>query len=175
MTEQVISDIREGKINPNDFFRYTGPTVNIHEAFKDPIKSFGKVGSWELNNSRDIWPGDIEFVKSLIFSPYDEIYQLQVQSDSEQWVICAKVGWYYIYFEASCSYTGFESGGGSFSYSTQWPTLWNQYMTKDARIDLLLTSDDYKTFVGPEKVPDPRILRQMMEEDLDEWGSVKDD
>ena len=175
LTEQVISDMRAGKINPNDFFRYTGPTVYVEKAFKDPIESFGKVGSWEFNNSRDISAKDIEFVKDLIFSPYDEIYHLQEQANDEPWVICAKVGKYYIHFEASCSYTGFECGGGSFSYSTEWFTLWNHYMTKDARIDLLLTSDDYNAFVGPEKVPYPRNLRQMISEDLDEWGSEKDD
>lgn len=176
MTEQVITNLREGNVDPNDFFRYTGPVLDMHNYFDHPVENFGKVGSWEFNNSRDISPKDIEFVKQLIFSPYDEIYQLQFDDNADiPWVICAKVSQYYIHFEASYTYTGFECGGGSFSYSTEWPTLWNRYMTRDARIDLLLTSDDYNAFVGPEKVPYPRNLRQMIKGDLDEWGSIKDD
>ena len=45
-----------------------------------------------------------------------------------------KINKYYIYFDASCDYTGFHCrGGGTFAYNKDWKQLWNMNMTQSYR------------------------------------------
>ena len=129
-----------------------------------------------MNNSKTIAKENIEFCKKLIYLPYDEIYYLQEgQSDGDPWYIYAKVGEYYIHFEASCDYTGFHCQGGSFSYSTEWKTLWNSYMTKNSRDALLIANDYYYLANESLQFPDSLVpllkhatLWSELDEDVDE-------
>ena len=139
--DQVGNNLILGDVNPNDFFRYTGPQLNFHECFDYPIEAFGVEGSSTFNNSDKITEEDIILFKKLMYSNYDETYFLQRgYPTGDSWYICAKVGQYYISFEASCTLTGFWYGGGSFNHANDWKTLWNFGMTSGARQELLLNN-----------------------------------
>ena len=142
----VINDanILDGNINPAEYFEYIGESIDIQKEFEYPIN---ECESWEINNSRTVTDDDLSLVRQLVYAPYSETYYLQVGAHDEQsWIICAKSGEYYIHFEAGCDYTGFGCQGyGNFNYSKDWKTLWNGYMTKDAR-DTLLIANGYIQF-----------------------------
>jgi hypothetical protein len=50
----------------------------------------------------------------------NKFYFIQIgENDGKSWNILTKINNNYIYFTASCDYTGFDCrGGGSFGYST---------------------------------------------------------
>lgn len=148
MNKQITNDLLSGDIDPNTFFRSTGPSVDFHEAFDYPIENFGVEGSWAFNNSDKISERDIALFKKLIYSVYDESYFSQRGCPAgDSWYIIANVGEYYISFEASCTLTDFLYGGGSFNYASDWKTLWNLGMTNIARQELLI-ANGYKDLVG---------------------------
>ena len=172
---KLNNNILTGDINPKEYFGYIGPMLDFKKCFDYPIDSFGLEGSWEMNNSKTITKENIEFFKQLIYSPYDEIYYLQDgRNDHKGWYIYAKVGEYYIHFEASCDFTGFccRGDGGSFGYSTEWKTLWNSYMKKNSR-DALLMANDYKEFVNMELQAPDSIVSLLKHATL--WSELEDE
>ncbi|CAH6420633.1 Hypothetical protein HVR_LOCUS1242 [uncultured virus] len=140
-------DILNGNVDPDLCFEFKGTILEIEKSFSYPIDSFGIDGSWDYNGSKDITSGNIEFFKKLILSKYDKVYYMQEgEGDGDSWIICAKVDKLYIYFEASCDYTGFDCrGGGTFAYSTNWNELWNKHMTQEFR-NLLSSKNNYPSF-----------------------------
>lgn len=125
-------DIDTGNFNPSECFKYAREIPDVNVAFKYPMDSFLKGdGYWDVNNSRDITEAHRIMFRTLMNLKFDEVYFMQEgQCDGEPWFILAKVKGFYIYFEASCDYTGFDCrGGGTFGYSNDWKTVWNMYCT----------------------------------------------
>ena len=139
----TVDEIKQGNVDPAICFKYDKEVLDIEKNFWYPIRSFlQRDGHWDMNSSLTISEADMNLFKDLIYSKYDEVYYMQAGANADKsWFILAKTKGYYIHFEASCSYTGFDcSGGGTFGYSTDWKTLWNKYTTSS----LILCIYDYE-------------------------------
>lgn len=146
---KLVDKIKKGFIDPVICFD-TNYDFNSYN-FLYPIQSFlDGEGSWDYNGKScvkdefdpkvNITTEDITNFKDLINNKYSEIYYLQQgENDGDTWFIVAKSKGYYIYFEASCCYTGFDViGGGSFCFNKDWKTFWNMCTTNESRMMILL-------------------------------------
>lgn len=121
--QKHINNIVEGRINPDDYFNhydYNGLD------FDYPRNSFhDNEGCWDVNNQ------PVEEPDQYIFTGvFDKVYYYQIGSNAgDDWVVFGRVENKYVYFKASCDFTGFDcAGGGSYNYHTDWVTLWNMYV-----------------------------------------------
>ena len=143
-----ITYIEQGNMLPEICFDRQVITANCLKDFEYPFRNFlshnddWKRGCWDMNNKRDITNDDKELFKRLVYGKWDMLYCLQTSGDNQEWwFLLAKVGDYYISFDASTGYTGFMTGGGGdFGYSTDWKTLWNNYSTKDLRNTVMISN-----------------------------------
>lgn len=109
------------------------------ENFLYPINSCLKnVGKWTIKahgTVRKIMKKDLLDVSKLA-----KVYFAQEgENDEESWIFIAHHSdGIYVYFTASCDYTGFDcQGGGEVYYSTNLETFWNYCLDTHARTLLL--------------------------------------
>lgn len=96
----------------------------LEENFAYPIESFLKRdGVWSFTCD-----GNISMKKMLDLKQVSTVfyYRLGVRDDEEWILICQLKNGYYMYFRASCDYTGFVcQGGGNIACSSSWNTFVN--------------------------------------------------
>lgn len=137
-----LTRIVNGNINPHDYFTIT------HTPFADfdyPLSAFlCEEGEWQINN-QDWTKASALFCQQLLKQYHVYFYRVG-EHDSDSWIIIGQSDTYYIYFEASCDYTGFDCrGGGDFYYHTDWTYLWNMCITDCCR-KLMLKYYGYDQF-----------------------------
>ena len=73
--------------------------------------------------------------KFLDFKKLDKVIYQIGENDGDSWICIGKrADGYYLFFEASCDYTGFDcEGGGQINYSKDWEYFWNKCLTNDGR------------------------------------------
>lgn len=175
MEKYTVEDIKTGNVDPSLCFKYTGSFDRTN--FEYPISALvDREGYWDINGKRNIRHDsekheivvaegisdeEIAKFKELINSEYDETYYIQQgECDYHSWYVLAKVKDCYIYFEASCDYTGFHCrGGGTFAYSTDWKTLWNMHTTNQFRSLILAVNNIEKPVIGSLFYNDEQFLK----------------
>ena len=83
--------------------------------------------------------------KLLNIDSWDKIYYYQEgENEFQEWIIIFKNNNKYVYFKASCDYTGFDcQGGGDVSFSNNKTKFWNYCLDQYARL-LLLKKNGYE-------------------------------
>lgn len=80
----------------------------------------------------------------LDYEQFDVAYFARVgENDGEHWTFLVRhTNGYYVYFDASCDYTGFDcQGGGSIVYSRDSQQMWALGLTQEMRLELLVGSE----------------------------------
>ena len=94
----------------------------------------------DYENYKPIHPRNLLNIDS-----WDKIYYYQEgENEFQEWIIIFKSNDKYVYFKASCDYTGFDcQGGGDISFSTNKNKFWNYCLDQYARL-LLLKKNGYE-------------------------------
>lgn len=119
----------------NDFPTIDKSKINW-KKFEYPIKSFfAGEGSWDskfigMTTADNLWNEPLNtdlFEKVFLFQ--------QGKCDEESWIFLIKHrNGYFVYFNASCDYTGFDCrGGGTIICGTDFDHIWTMEMTNDSR------------------------------------------
>jgi len=146
LSSDQIKNIIDGNIYPDDYFDNHNI---INDEYNYPISSlFNNEGYWSINHV-DINKDDIVNYHLMITKLYfiNNVYYYQYgENDGNDWILIGKIDDFYIVFEASCDYTGFDcQGGGEFNYSKNWKNLWNKY-TSDIIRKMMLNHYGYQYF-----------------------------
>ena len=147
---RTLDNIKNGFVTPDIWL----PTCDYDVAkFKEPIDDFLALEgeqyhdnkAWDVNSVRVITAVDKAFMKKIMYGEFEAVYCAKCpDSSSDYWLLIARTSKYYICFMSSCSYSVFWPDnidrfvtGGTFAYHEDWKTLWNMYLTRDDRNDLL--------------------------------------
>lgn len=112
--------------------------------FDYPIDSFiSDDGRWTYESV--ISEEETEFSEKdmLDHSKFEKVYYYQEgENDGESWTFLVRhTNGYYIFFDASCDYTGFDcQGGGSITYSLDGQKMWELGLTDEFRKKLAINS-----------------------------------
>lgn len=164
--KNFYSKLIKGNVDPGMCFNLYKLTVTDYEQFEGPINSLmGNEGRWIINNFSMCTSYDMNLIimaekvldLALIeayaiyyldekFNKYlgEPRWMLRFEETSEnRRFLVGKINEYFVYFEAECNYSGFDFGGGSLSYNTDWKTFWNFSLTQEAR-EFLLREQQYE-------------------------------
>jgi hypothetical protein len=164
-----MKDINNGNIDPDIIFNNLEIPDELYSNMEYPIDCFlSEEGNFDINSivgegSRSylgLHPSKeyellhieatniIKFMYSNNDFKIKKLYYYQLGSNDENdWIIiCKTINDFYVYFIASCSYTGFDAyGEGSFCYNINWKQFWDVSLSAAARQDLLC-SNNYEHF-----------------------------
>ena len=122
----------------NLFFEMRAQDFNWDE-FEYPIESLKEYnGDWKFGpvmDEEEIYEKKKED-ELLMCEKFETVYLFQVgEKDGDPWIFFVKhQNGYYIYFYASCDYTGFDcQGGGTVEYGLSWKNMWNFGLTDEVR------------------------------------------
>lgn len=131
-TKNFVANSIDKKNSPK---KYEQATKINWDNFNYPISCCSDdEGSWTISNKGP--NPDIEIGKLLDASTFCKVYYRQVgENDGDDWVfIIQRKDGVYVYFKASCDYTGFDcQGGGNVSYSREWSIFWDMCLDTNGR------------------------------------------
>ena len=124
-------------IKPPKFNIINVSAAEMHEKFGYPISAaLCGEGEWRFGTVIGKSKPSIALRTILDLSRLTEVYFLQEgENDEEQWIFLAKhKSGNYVYFSASCDYTGFDcQGGGEIIIDTNIKDLWQLGITTSHR------------------------------------------
>ena len=150
--ENVASVLYRQKLKLNKYLEvsehqlktYPGSGVKWDD-FSYPFASYrNKYGVWTMNAVGHTEKLSFDDLFNLDILRSSEVYFHQVgEYDEEAWVfIIKRPDNIYVYFTASCDYTGFDCRGGGdiFYIKDDWPLFWNKCLDNSGRNHLYTTN-----------------------------------
>lgn len=99
-----------------------------------------KCGTWNYGPVIDEEKSDIPESDMVDYNQFETVYFARPgRNDEESWTFLVKhKNGYYVSFDASCDYTGFDcQGGGSITYSEDGKKMWSFGLTNKMREEII--------------------------------------